>query len=86
MASDWEQASQPLNADGVRVVHARFGVILSKQGGALAKMLPLFNWGLGGVLGSGARQLHELDRIAGLIRSYSASIDEQVDCWSSEHS
>lgn len=53
LATDWERASQPLSQMGVRVVHARFGVILAKHGGALAKMLPLFRWGLGGVLGDG---------------------------------
>lgn len=53
LAADWERASQPLCQLGVRVVHARFGVILAKHGGALAKMLPLFRWGLGGVLGDG---------------------------------
>ena len=53
LATDWERASQPLSEMGVRVVHARFGVILAKHGGALAKMLPLFRWGLGGVLGDG---------------------------------
>ncbi len=53
LATDWEHASQPLSQMGVRVVHARFGVILAKHGGALAKMLPLFRWGLGGVLGDG---------------------------------
>lgn len=53
LAADWERASQPLIEMGVRVVHARFGVILAKHGGALAKMLPLFRWGLGGVLGDG---------------------------------
>lgn len=53
LANDWERASQPLGHMGVRVVHARFGVVLAKHGGALAKMLPLFRWGLGGVLGDG---------------------------------
>jgi len=38
---------------GIRVVHLRFGVVLSADGGALAKMLPVFRLGLGGKLGSG---------------------------------
>ena len=37
----------------VRVVHARFGSVLSPQGGMLAKLLPLYKLGLGGRLGSG---------------------------------
>jgi hypothetical protein len=49
----WETAADPARAAGIRVVHARLGVILAAQGGALAKMLPPFRLGLGGPLGSG---------------------------------
>lgn len=49
----WESACQPLRDRGLRVIHPRFGIVLSKGGGALAKMLPLFGWGVGGRLGSG---------------------------------
>ena len=38
---------------GIRVVHARFGIALSRDGGALAKMLPPFRLGVGGRLGNG---------------------------------
>jgi uncharacterized protein len=49
----WEQATQPASDAGIRVVHLRFGVVLSPEGGALAQMLPVFRAGLGGQLGSG---------------------------------
>jgi hypothetical protein len=49
----WEAAADPARQRGVRVVHLRLGVVLSKHGGALAKMLPLFRIGLGGVIGDG---------------------------------
>jgi uncharacterized protein (TIGR01777 family) len=49
----WESAAQPAVDAGIRVVHARFGVVLSRNGGALAKLLPLFRLGLGGNLGDG---------------------------------
>lgn len=49
----WEAAADPARQAGIRVVHARLGVILSAQGGTLAKMLPAFRLGLGGPLGSG---------------------------------
>ena len=49
----WENATKPANEAGIRVVHLRFGVVLSPAGGALAKMLPVFRAGLGGKLGSG---------------------------------
>ncbi|MCC6509202.1 MAG: TIGR01777 family protein [Pirellulaceae bacterium] len=52
-AVDWEAASASLVTIGTQVVHTRFGVVLTTKGGALAKMLPLFRWGLGGNLGHG---------------------------------
>lgn len=53
LVRDWEQASTPATAAGIRVVHTRFGIVLSPRGGALAKMLPPFKMGLGGKVGSG---------------------------------
>jgi len=53
LARDWEQATAPAKTAGIRVVHTRFGIVLSPAGGALAKMLPVFRWGLGGTVGSG---------------------------------
>jgi uncharacterized protein (TIGR01777 family) len=50
---DWEAASAPAEAAGIRVVRLRFGIVLARQGGALAKMLPAFRLGLGGRLGDG---------------------------------
>lgn len=49
----WEREAEHAESHGVRCVRARFGIILAQNGGALAKMLPLFRAGLGGRLGSG---------------------------------
>src|SRR5450759_2959746 len=49
----WEAAAAPAAAAGVRVVTPRFGIVISGAGGALAKMLPAFKWGLGTRLGDG---------------------------------
>jgi uncharacterized protein (TIGR01777 family) len=49
----WEASTAAAEAAGVRVVHARTGVVLSAEGGALGRVLPLFKLGLGGRLGSG---------------------------------
>lgn len=49
----WERACQPARDAGIRVANMRLGVVLSPEGGALAKMLPPFKMGAGGVLGSG---------------------------------
>lgn len=53
VAEGWETAAQTAAVAGIRVVAARFGVVLSPTGGALGKMLPLFRLGAGGVLGNG---------------------------------
>jgi len=53
----WEAATAPAAQGGARVVMTRFGVILSSQGGALAKMLLPFRLGLGGVIGSGEQYM-----------------------------
>jgi uncharacterized protein (TIGR01777 family) len=49
----WEAAAQVARDAGIRVVNARIGVVLSPNGGALKKLLPLFRLGLGGNLGDG---------------------------------
>lgn len=49
----WEAETAPAEAAGIRVAHLRTGLVLSKDGGALAKMLPLFKFFLGGRMGSG---------------------------------
>jgi uncharacterized protein len=50
---EWELATEAAAQSGVRVVNLRFGVILSPDGGALAKMLTPFRLGVGGKIGSG---------------------------------
>jgi uncharacterized protein (TIGR01777 family) len=49
----WEAAAEPAAAAGIRVAHARTGLVVAKSGGAWARMFPIFNLGLGGKLGSG---------------------------------
>ena len=51
----WEAEAAPAAEVGIRVVCARTGIVLSKEGGALPKLLPLFKLGLGGRFGSGAQ-------------------------------
>ena len=49
----WEAAAQPAERAGIRVVHLRFGMVIARDGGAMARLAPLFRLGLGGRLGSG---------------------------------
>lgn len=53
----WEESTQPAKAAGIRVVHMRFGIVLSQAGGALARMLPPFRLGLGGKIGDGKQMM-----------------------------
>jgi uncharacterized protein (TIGR01777 family) len=66
---DWEQAATPAEALGVRVVLLRTGVVLGKNGGALAKMVTPFKLGVGGRLGSGKQWMSwiSIDDEIGLI-------------------
>jgi uncharacterized protein (TIGR01777 family) len=54
---EWEGAAMGAQALGTRVVLLRFGVVLSKDGGVLKKLLPIFRIGLGGRLGSGTQYM-----------------------------
>lgn len=49
----WEAAAEYARQHGVRVVHPRTGLVVSSQGGAWSRMVPLFKLGLGGRMGSG---------------------------------
>ena len=50
---EWEAATEPARAAGLRTVLLRFGIVLSREGGALAKMMTPVKLGVGGKLGSG---------------------------------
>jgi hypothetical protein len=49
----WESATYPAREAGLRVVHARTGLVLTPDGGAMKRVLPLARFGLAGPLGSG---------------------------------
>jgi uncharacterized protein (TIGR01777 family) len=53
----WEAATAPAAQRGIRVVHLRFGMVLSPAGGSLAKMLTPFRLYLGGVIGTGKQYM-----------------------------
>jgi hypothetical protein len=64
----WERAAQDAERLGVRVVLLRTGVVLGRAGGALAQMLPPFQVGVGGPIGSGMQylpwiHLHDLVKV-----------------------
>jgi uncharacterized protein (TIGR01777 family) len=49
----WEGAAEPARAAGIRVVHPRSGLVMTKRGGLLPRMLIPFKLGVGGPVGNG---------------------------------
>jgi hypothetical protein len=69
LSVDWEKAALAAAAKGARVAIARFGIVLSADGGALRKMLPAFRWFAGGPLGPGRQWfpwIHMADLLAAI--------------------
>ena len=70
VCQQWEDASKPAAAAGIRTVNTRFGVILSRDGGALPKMLPAFRMGVGGRIGDGRQWwswIHMADVVGAML-------------------
>lgn len=66
----WESACEPARTTGMRVVNLRAGIVLSRKGGALGRLLTPFKLGLGGRVGSGQQWWSwvALDDVVGAIR------------------
>ena len=72
---EWEGAAQPLINVGGRVVFMRTGVVLSAQGGALAKLLMPFRLGLGGPISHGRQHMSWI-AISDLVSAYIKAIED----------
>lgn len=70
LCGEWESATSFARDTGIRVVNLRIGVVLSRDGGALAKMLLPFQLGVGGILGSGRQFMSwiAIDDLVEIIR------------------
>jgi uncharacterized protein (TIGR01777 family) len=69
LAREWEAEAVKAEAAGIRVVRARFGIILSKHGGALPPMMRLFQFFVGGKIGSGRQWMSwvTLEDVIGIL-------------------
>lgn len=70
LCGQWEREAAAAEPLGLRVATMRFGVVLEKDGGALAKMLPPFKLFVGGPLGAGTQAfpwIHRDDAVGGIL-------------------
>ncbi len=75
----WEAEAQKASALGMRVVLVRTGVVLNRDGGALKKMLPSFQLGVGGPVAGGEQYISWIHR-EDLVGMVCAALDDK--CWS----
>lgn len=70
IAEGWEREALGAEKFGVRVVRLRIAMVLGRGGGALGKMLPPFQLGIGGRIASGKQWMSwiHLDDLVSLIR------------------
>ncbi|TMP38954.1 TIGR01777 family oxidoreductase [Pseudoalteromonas rubra] len=57
LCKEWEAQAQHAESENTRVCIVRTGIVLSKHGGALKKMLPAFKFGMGGPMASGEQMM-----------------------------
>lgn len=77
LCARWEEAAREAEAYGVRVARVRIGLVLDRDGGTLAKLLPLFRLGLGGPLGSGQQYMPWIHR-TDLVRIFLFLLEQEA--------
>ena len=78
----WEEAAQPARDAGLRVVHPRTGIVLSRDSEAMKPLLPLFKLGVGGPIASGSQWWSWItlpDEIAALVFCIDSELDGPVN-------
>ena len=75
---EWENATIPTIEKGIRTVHARFGIILDANEGALGKMLTPFRMGIGGRIGDGKQWMSWID-IDDVVNGLKFLIEQSVN-------
>ena len=78
LCQDWEKEALKAKSSNVKVSIFRFGIVLGQGGGAFAKMITPFKFGLGGVIGSG-NQAFSYIHISDLLRAYEFVIQNNFE-------
>jgi uncharacterized protein len=76
LCQEWEKTAFEAKSDNTRVAIFRFGIVLGSDGGALAKMLTPFKFGVGGTIGNGS-QAFSFIHIEDLVRAYDFVINHE---------
>lgn len=77
VAQAWEEAAEPARAAGARVAHLRCGLVLSRRGGALARLLTPFKLGAGGRVGDG-RQWWSWVTLSDTVAAYRYAVESDL--------
>ncbi len=78
LCQDWEKEALKAKSSNVKVSIFRFGIVLGQGGGAFAKMIKPFKFGLGGIIGSG-NQAFSYIHITDLVRAYEFVIENDFE-------
>jgi uncharacterized protein len=82
VAEAWEACTSAASDAGIRVVHLRSGIVLATEGGALAKLLPLFKLGLGGRFGAGRQWMSWIaleDEVGAIVHLLTSPVSGAVN-------
>lgn len=79
LCGQWEEAAEPARVAGIRVLNLRFGMVLSSNQGALARLVPLFRYGLGAQFGNG-RQYISWISLPDLVNAALFLMDKEDAC------
>lgn len=78
----WESSAAPAQSGGTRLVFLRTGIVLSPDGGALKKLIPLYKFGLGGKMGKGDQWqswIHIDDQVNSMIHLLTSDVSGPVN-------
>lgn len=82
LVQDWERSAQPAIDAGIRTCLLRTGIVMSTEGGALPKLLPLFKLGAGGKFGRGDQYMSWIsivDMVGGILHLLSSEVSGPVN-------